>query len=172
MATGDSTLKEVAGNLVMATGRITGLGDPTAAQDGATRNYVDTRKRVFAGPWGNAQNSGNATQRFLMLGNTGTTSPGTVESASQTVSPVAVTLDGLRVHLTTGIVTDTQTIKARINGVDTTITCTVAISGTTASDTTHTALVAAGDLVSLGYQQSGTQAATSTVIKASLGCRE
>jgi hypothetical protein len=30
------------GNIVMATNKITGLGDPTLAQDAATKNYVDT----------------------------------------------------------------------------------------------------------------------------------
>ena len=40
MATGDSTLKETAGNLVMATGKITGLGNGSAASDGAAFGQI------------------------------------------------------------------------------------------------------------------------------------
>ena len=39
----------MSGAIAMGTSKITGLGDPTAAQDAATKNYVDTTSMPLAG---------------------------------------------------------------------------------------------------------------------------
>lgn len=49
----------------------------------------------------------------------------------------------------------TRTYTLRVNGADTALTCTVSGTGTTASDTTHSVSVSAGDSVCLGVTETG-----------------
>lgn len=57
-------------------------------------------------------------------------------------------LANLRAFGTAGFAAGSGVITLRINGVDTTVTCTIG-TGTTCSDTTHTAAVVVGDRVSI-----------------------
>jgi hypothetical protein len=148
--------------------KMTGLGAGAAAGD-ALRWEQGIK---CLGHWGNTTNAGNATQRFLQAGNVAIAgTPTTTESNGQVAMPVAGNLVAIQYTGSAGITTDTQAITARINGVDSTLTCTVAISGTTASDAAQSPSVAAGNYVSAGYKQSGTSAAVTTTPRVSIGWR-
>jgi hypothetical protein len=148
---------------------IGGVLDPTTAQQAATKNYVDTKQRAIGGPWGNVQNPGNATLRFLTLGNIATTTPSTTETTSQWIAPAPGTIRSLYVAMSASISTDSLTFVVRINGVATSVTCVLAGGTKTGNDTAHTAAFNAGDLISVSIQQASTQAAATLNIIASIG---
>lgn len=87
--------------------------------------------------------------------------PGWIAAANATEIQMAMTRPGtlrnLRlVNEAAGTDAATVTFTVRVNGVDTTITAALANAATgTASDTTHTASVVAGDLVSISITKSG-----------------
>jgi len=74
----------------------------------------------------------------------------TTESFNQQIlAPSAGTLRNLQVRCgTAGVNASSGVVTGRINGANTTVTCTVG-TGTTCSDTTHTAAVVAGDRITL-----------------------
>jgi hypothetical protein len=59
-------------------------------------------------------------------------------------------------------------ITVWVNNAPTTITCQLAIAGTTASDVTHTATVAAGDLIEVRVKGAGVVTSGAVDITASL----
>lgn len=85
----------------------------------------------------------------LYLVGPGVVASGTTE-AYLLISPRAGTARNLRCYLGTAPGgADTVSITARLNGADTTTTCTITGAGQTCSDASNTAAVSAGDRVSL-----------------------
>lgn len=70
-------------------------------------------------------------------------------SEIQISAPATGTLRGLYVKCRTAAVGDSVVVTVRKAGAATALTCTVAASGTTASDTTNTVSVTAGDALSV-----------------------
>jgi hypothetical protein len=85
-----------------------------------------------------------------------------IASASSAVSKIAVPLPAVikNMRALSDALAVGVTYTVQINGVDTSLTCTISASNTTASDTTHSASVAAGDLITLKAVQTGTDATT------------
>lgn len=95
---------------------------------------------------------------------TGSASWNATEIARHMVVPHALTLDMLRVIVTTapgGAASWTVTIMK--NGVATALTCTISGSSTSAQDLTHSVSFAAGDLISIQWTPASTPAASGTV---------
>jgi hypothetical protein len=94
---------------------------------------------------------------------------GTVEGVSQQPAPVTGTFKTMYIAHLVATVTDTMAYTLRINGVDTSITATMASSGSAVNDTAHTAAFVAGDLISIKAIQSGSTASTTVRMRATLG---
>lgn len=109
---------------------------------------------------------GASTTAYLTFAHAGSSVASTgptfgAESSRQIISPVAGTLANLYVRTGTAQAADGDLVLTiRINGVDTGIVITIAANSAagTFSDTTHTAILAAGDLISI----KGVNAATGT----------
>lgn len=98
----------------------------------------------------------------LYLVGPGVVASGTTE-AYLLISPRAGTARNLRCYLGTAPGgADTVSITARLNGADTTTTCTITGAGQTCSDASNTAAVSAGDRVSLKAVSSAGTAADLT----------
>jgi hypothetical protein len=68
---------------------------------------------------------------------------------------VAGTAKNLRIRAVTGPTLNSVTFTLRKNGVDTTLTATLAVAGTTATDLVNTVAVAIGDDLSMRVVQNG-----------------
>lgn len=96
--------------------------------------------------WG-AQDYGNSTSaRFLYAWNNHASGSST-EAQSEIVVPVPGTLRNLRALA--DAITPTVVYTIRVNGVDTTITLSLATLATSGLDSAHTAALAQGDVVTL-----------------------
>jgi hypothetical protein len=86
--------------------------------------------------------------------------------------PATGTLRGLFVKTRTAVAGDSAVVTLRKNGVATSMTCTIAASGTSAQDTSNTVSVTAGDVLSLsvtaggGYSSGGADLAASVNLTA------
>ena len=88
----------MSGNLAMGTNKITGMGDPTSAQDAATKNYVDTAVIAPTNLTGVITSVGNATS---IASQTGTGTKFVVDQSPTIVTP---TLSG---NTTAGTINNT-----------------------------------------------------------------
>ena len=114
----------MSGAIAMGTNKITGMGDPTANQDAATKAYVDT------------QTSSIVTTTDI-AGDTGTD---TVTLGSDTL-----TFSGTATEITTAVTDNTVTISLPDNvtiGQDLTVTGNLTVSGTTTTISTTNSVVA------------------------------
>ena len=75
----------MSGNLAMGTNKVTGMGDPTSAQDAATKNYVDTVVIAPTNLTGVITSSGAATS---IASQTGTGTKFVVDTSPTLVTPV------------------------------------------------------------------------------------
>ena len=75
----------MSGNLAMGTNKVTGMGDPTSAQDAATKNYVDTAVIAPSNLTGVITSSGAATS---IASQTGTGTKFVVDTSPTLVTPV------------------------------------------------------------------------------------
>jgi trimeric autotransporter adhesin len=75
----------MSGNLAMGTNKVTGMGDPTSAQDAATKNYVDTAAIAPSNLTGVITSVGPATS---IASQTGTGSTFVVDTSPTLVTPV------------------------------------------------------------------------------------
>ena len=100
----------------------------------------------------------SSTTLFVTVWNSGACTDNSEGVNNQILAPSVRTLRNLRVKAgTTGSAAGSGAFTLRINGSNTTVTCTVGNSGTTCSDVTHTAAVAAGDTVTLQFTTQGTE---------------
>jgi hypothetical protein len=131
---------------------------------GTTAITFSTKKDIIPVNWGVGNSNGNATQRYMPVNDTSTTTSSTSEPTSKwTVPPgcsgfidtLSVTYEG------TALTTDDYTNTLRKNGSDTALTLTVT-HGTQGNTVTVTGAnivtFTAGDTFSLGDKASGTEA--------------
>lgn len=78
------------GAIAMATYKITGLGDPTNAQDAATKNYIDT---VFGSTTAAAASAAAAANSATNAGNSATAAANSASSASSSAANAAASYD-------------------------------------------------------------------------------
>jgi hypothetical protein len=105
--TGDT----MSGALAMGTNKITGMGDPTSAQDAATKNYVDTASIAPSNLTGVITSVGPATS---IASQTGTGSTFVVNTSPTLVTPVlgvatATSINGTTIPSTATLVTTGDT---------------------------------------------------------------
>jgi hypothetical protein len=105
--TGDT----MSGALAMGTNKITGMGDPTSAQDAATKNYVDTASIAPSNLTGVITSVGPATS---IASQTGTGSTFVVDTSSTLVTPVlgvatATSINGTTIPSTATLVKTADT---------------------------------------------------------------
>ena len=149
--------------------KLGGVADPTTAQQVVTVHYAGLVVRDWAGPWGNTQNPGNTTQRYLTLGNVGTTTPATTLTNQAAVAPAPGVIRQWNVAQSSSISTDSLTYTIWINGVATGASIVVAGGSTTGSQSGISYSFNEGDLVAIGIQQSSTQAAANIYMGAAIG---
>jgi hypothetical protein len=104
--------------------------------------------------------SGDATNQFARpYSSWNTTISPSTENNCQIPSPAAGTIRNLVLKCTTGNVGGTRAFTVRKNGVNQTLTATIANGASLAQDTTNSFSVAVGDLVSviLGSTLAGTE---------------
>lgn len=110
-------------------------------------------------PGARDSNNTGATNYFSVVGSNGVSN--TTENLVETIVATGGTISKLRINLTAAPSTGKSFVYTlRVNGVDSALTCTVADAATTASDTTHSVSVAAGDRVSIKAVPSGTPTAS------------
>lgn len=78
------------GAIAMGTNKITGLGDPTNAQDAATKNYIDT---VFGSTTSAAASAAAAATSATNAGNSATAAASSASSAASSASSAAASYD-------------------------------------------------------------------------------
>lgn len=101
---------------------------------------------IFSTGAATALTSGATRYTAISLADDDALSP--TEAREQQLISSAGVIENLFAEVTTAPGTgETVTITLRLNGADTALTCTISGTGTTASDTTHTVTVAAGDSV-------------------------
>lgn len=174
MAVTNSTLKETAGNLVMAAGKITGLANGSASDDGAAFGQIPTAYTstpaagTLAGSagssaqWSKGDHAHPMSEKMLMgwsgltiLTGTGVNYIGLADSyqapeaRSQMVIPNAGTLTAMYGIHGTAVTTSDETYTGRVNGVDTALTFAIVANATANSITGQSVSVAAGDKVSV-----------------------
>lgn len=125
---------------------ISNVKDPALDQDAATKAYVDARPSAVY-YCGNTGTPGSAAEACLDPGYGNRTAPVSAGSYPSFRAPRACTLSNLYVLAKTGPTGDALDVTVWVNGSATGITCQLAAAGTTASDTTHTAAISAGDRV-------------------------
>ena len=106
--------------------------------------------------WGASTGAGAGTTRYSPI--QGDAAVQTTEAFAQSVIPTPGTLSNLYVALDANQATSGQTVTLFLNGVATGLTCTVSSGAATANDTTHNVAVVAGDLVSLEWNNAGSNA--------------
>lgn len=145
-------------NQSMGSHKLTSVTDPTAAQDAATKNYVDSKQLLF---WSWRGVGAQATTSTCWVPVSGNFSPSTAERRTWVVAPFAGTLLGMYViHNPSFTDADTFAYTVQINSVDTSITATMASNGTAVNDTAHSAAFVAGDKIGIKTVQSSTTAQT------------
>jgi hypothetical protein len=160
-------LATCAGDVPFNAHKLTGVANPTAAQDVETKAYGDSRVQ-WVGAWGAVSAPATASTRFLIFGATNA-APNATEGLGMTVMPFAGTITGLQVRHCNGVLsTDSVAYTVRVEGADSTITCTVAAGGVLGSDFAHTVSVNAGDRVGIKAIQSSTQAGATINIQAAI----
>jgi len=133
----------IVGNVGSAGAAGTNGTNGTDGTDGTDGTNASTF--IFGGT--NSTGFSESTTGYLGLGQYG---QGTTEADYQVLMPKAGSITNLTVKTgsaETGSITTVLTL--RVNGVDKTLTCTVAVNTTTCSDTAHSVAVVAGDLVTL-----------------------
>lgn len=135
---------------------LTNVADPTNPQDAETKNHADSRLQTLAG-WSMLSAPATTSVRFVDFNNVRDV-PQPAEQSSVVVMPFACTVAAMYTFHFTPLTPDTLTYTLRKNGVDTTVTYTVAGGGTSQSITGQALSVAAGDRLSMKVVQSSTTA--------------
>jgi hypothetical protein len=91
------------------------------------------------------------TSGFIGLGGEASLAPSAARAASEI--PAAGTLAGFRAHLTAPAA-GSVVFVLYVNGLPTTVTCTVSSGASVCADATHTAALAAGDVIAVGLTNS------------------
>lgn len=139
---------------------VSGVATPSATTDAANKGYVDTA--VGAVPlvngyvfFGNTATPNASTECAIDPGFCDRTAP--LSAASHPTLPICKsgTLRDLQVAAVTGPAGASLDLTVWLNGAPTTITCTLAIAGTSASDHSNSVAVAAGDLIELRAKSAG-----------------
>jgi len=148
--------------------KISNVDTPTSSGDAVNKDYVDANFGGMVLYFGNEDTPGSADEAALDPGHGARTSPLVAGAYPSLRVPRAGKLSKLYVSAFTGPGTSGIDITVYVNGSPTTITCTLAAAGTSASDTSHATTVAAGDLVSIHVKGNGGISAGATEISASL----
>jgi hypothetical protein len=136
------------GAIAMGTNKITGLGDPTSAQDAATKNYIDTQTTSAAA---------SATAAALSASNAATSATSAATSASSAAASFnAVTgLTGSGILRDMGTITETDTTSSTYLNI-----ATIATSASNSATAAATSATSASNSASAAAT-SATAAATS-----------
>lgn len=113
------------GAIAMGTNKITGLGDPTSAQDAATKNYIDTQTTSAAA-------SATAAAASASAAATSATSAATSASSAAASYSSVVGLTGSGIVRDLGLITDTDTTSSTYLNIAT-IAAAAATSASSAS---------------------------------------
>ena len=148
--------------------KVSNVDTPTSSGDAVNKDYVDANFGGMVLYFGNEDTPGSADEAALDPGHGARTSPLVAGAYPSLRVPRAGKLAKLYVSAFTGPGTSGIDITVYVNGSPTTITCTLAAAGTSASDTSHATTVAAGDLVSIHVKGNGGISAGATEISASL----
>lgn len=147
------------GAIAMGTSKITGMGDPTLAQDAATKNYVDTITVAPSNLTGPITSTGSAT---AIASQTGTGTKFVVDNTPTLITPVlgvatATSINGTTIPSTKTLVVTTDKISALA------ATTSSELAGVISDETGSGALVFAGSPALTGTPTAPTAAvATNT----------
>lgn len=143
------------GGVVQATTAVSDSGTGTifCGMKGATNNCIRSNVPLSNGTVALAQN----TTAFQVTVN------GTTEANVQVLCPYTGTFRNLFVKSTAPAAAQTLISTLRVNGSDTSLTCTVTGAGTSCSDTTHTAACTAGQAYSLKTVTSATTGSLASI---------
>jgi hypothetical protein len=162
------------GNLdFTSTGKIVNLVDPTAAQDGATRSYVDKNAAAMLIGFGGSMTLSAGSTNYLFPWFITSNVTGTERWIPV---PQAGKLSKLRVICTTAPTGDTVTLTVRKRsagggaggGSDTALVASMTAGSTIATDLSNTVTIAAGDELSMKIVQGASQTGSGTVYQASM----
>ena len=151
--------------------RILGLDTPLADSNAANKGYVDAAvlanaKSVLV--FGNSATPNAATEAVLDPGYCDRTAPVASGSYPTTTLPFDCTIAKLYVSAQTGPTGAGLDITVYKNGSVTATTCTLAVAGTTAADTTHNFNASAGDTITVHVKGAGLVTAGAVDITATL----
>ncbi len=151
--------------------RILNLDAPVGDNDAARKIYVDTAVLANAKStlvFGNSATPNAATEAALDPGYCDRTAPFVSGSYPSLAIPYDCTISQLRVTAVTGPTGAGIDITVYKSGSVTATTCTLAVAGTSASDTTHSFIASAGDLITVHVKGAGVVSAGATDIMATL----
>jgi hypothetical protein len=145
--------------------QISSVLDPASAQDAATKNYVDTKSGPTEIVFGNSATSAAAGTFFLdpCFGVRTATA-----NEIRIYCGAAGTISNLYLFQRVGSTGGNCVYTVRKNGVDQTLTATIAAAGTTGNDTAHSFTVAKGDYISIKQVAGGGTSAGATDVTATV----
>jgi len=148
---------------------IRNVKDPALAQDAATKAYADgvSGTAMF---WGNQDTPATSTEVVLDPGFCNRTAIAAASTHPEVLCPFAGTVEKLYVLF--GSAADANIdCTVFVNGSTTGITCQVASAGVSASDTTHTAAITAGQKICVHFKAAGGISVAPTEVTASVFIR-
>ncbi len=149
----------MAGAIAMGTSKITGLGDPGAAQDAATKNYADITFATLSGGSiiGGGVNANIGTGTTTYFSPSGGVTGSSVSDGCVVVMPRAATAKNLQIRIRANASNGATTFTLYKNGAATALTLTVGagLTGTFADDT-HTVALVKGDIITIEGANAGT----------------
>lgn len=161
-------LAAAAGDVAINTHKVTGVVDPAAAQDAATKNYVDTKSAPLLISFGNSSFTGLAANNTYYLSSW--YGSGTAAGASeQTIVVPAGKCQKLLLNI--GVNTrsaGTATFTVRKNASNQTMVVVVNSTGLAWSDVAHAFSVADGDILSISIALSSAWVGSLTGYQVSL----
>jgi len=149
--------------------KVSNVDTPTSSSDAATKNYVDTTCGGQVLYFGNQDTPGSTAQVALDPGFGARTAPLVAGAFPSIEAPRAGKLSKLRVTAFTGPGTSGIDVTVYVGASATAITCTLAATGTSATDLSHGVSVTEGDKISVhckgrGGISSGAAEITATLL--------
>ena len=148
--------------------KISNVATPTDSGDAATKGYVDTTTGSQVLYFGNQDTPGSTAEVALDPGFGARTAPAVAGAFPSIEAPRAGVLSKLRIAAFAGPGTSGIDITVYVGGLATSLVCTLAAAGTSATDLTHTAVVAAGDKIAVHCKGAGGISAGATEITATM----